>query len=381
MMQKIAVILFFSLVNYSLFAQADEFLVAELEEHDGAALSLAFHPDSNYLASGGEDEKIIIWNLDVREPYTILEDHHFDAIQHLVYSRNGIFFSAGDRSLRVWDSQYNIRKVLTGHHTFIWSFDVSPDEKSLVSGAYEKKIRYWDYTKTDESIEMEGHDKSVLAVAFSPDGKYIASGSLDETIKIWDAKSRELVKTMEGHSDNIYELKFLRGSEFLVSVSRDKTIRLWDIAEGTVIRTFPGHKQGIFSVDVSPDEKTMLTASFDGEVKLWGLANANNVYTFKIDNQPVNCVRYSPDGKSFATASQDGTVRLWELAPSIFVNYYFESEIQDRMNESDLFLPKQRGESRSDYKIREEKAAEAKKEMFEELYQKYLKMCKEQTLR
>lgn len=376
-MRIITILLIF--IGLNLKAQDDEFIKAELKGHEGAVNCVAFSPDGKFLASGGEDELVKIWNLETLENTLTLRGH-FKGIKALVYSNQGDrLFSAGDRSIRVWSKDGTEEKVLTGHTTFLWSLNISKDDNYLISGSFDRQFHIWDFHKTDESIEVDGHKKSVLAVNFSPDGKYMVSGSLDKTIKLWDFKTKEIIKTFEGHSDNIYEIKFLPNSKYFISASRDKTIRLWSVEKGEIVKTYPGHKNGIVSIDISPDGNLLLSSSFDGEIKLWDISNANNLYTYEIPQQAVNCVRFSPDGKNFATASQDELIRLWNIDKSIFVNYYFESELLEDMNKSDLFLPKQKGESRADFKFREEAAEMAKEKLFEKYYMKYLQMKKKNS--
>lgn len=373
-MRIITLFLIFASLNVT--AQYDEFIITELKAHEGAANCIAFSPDGKTLASGGEDNLVKTWNLETQENILSLSGH-FKGIKALVYSNQGDrLFSAGDRSIRVWSKDGTEEKVLTGHTTFLWSLNISKDDNYLISGSFDRQFHIWDFHKTDEGIEIDGHKKSVLAVNFSPDGKYMVSGSLDKTIKLWDFKTKELLKTFEGHSDNIYDIKFLPNSKYFISASRDKTVRLWSVEKGEIVKTYPGHKNGVVSIDISPDGNLLLSSSFDGEIKLWEIATANNLYTFEVPQQAVNCVRFSPDGKSFATASQDGIVRLWDINKSIFVNYYFESELLEDMNNSDLFLPKQKGESRIEFKQREEAAELAKEKLFEKYYMKYLQMQK-----
>ncbi len=358
----------------SVNAQHDEFVSLELKGHEGGANCVAFSPDGKFIASGGEDNLVKIWNLETGEN-TLSLTGHFKPVMAVVYSNQGDrLFSAGDRSIRIWSKEGVEEKILTGHTTFLWSLNIDKKDNFLVSGSYDRQYHIWDFHKTEKSIEVDGHQKSVLAVNFSPDNKYIVSGSLDKTIKLWDFKTQELIKTFEGHSDNIYEIKFLPNSKYFVSASRDKTIRLWSVENGEIVKTYPGHKNGVVSIDISPNGKLLLSSSFDGEIKLWDIANANNLYTFNVPLQAVNCVRFSPDGNSFATASKDGNIRLWNIDKSIFVNYYFEPELLEEMNKSDLFLPKQKNESRADFKIREDKAKEEEQKLIDRFYQKYLEM-------
>jgi len=57
---------------------------------------------------------------------------------------------------------------------------------TLILGAYDKNIRFWDRASGKELAVLRGHKSVVSSVAFSPDGQTLASGSGDETIRLWD---------------------------------------------------------------------------------------------------------------------------------------------------------------------------------------------------
>ena len=63
--------------------------------------------------------------------------------------------------------------MLRGHLGWVRAVAISPDGRSIVTGASDRALR--------------GHSGSVLAVAISPDGRLIVTGSDDETVRVWDA--------------------------------------------------------------------------------------------------------------------------------------------------------------------------------------------------
>lgn len=340
--------------------------------HEGSINAICFSPDGQKLITGGEDQTIRCHTIATGEANAILTGHNA-GIHALRFDRKGqILISAGDRSLRTWTPCGAVQKTFTGPVTHIWSFDISANGKQVAAGSYEKKFRVWDLVTARQLALVDGHEQSVLAIRYNPVDTFLATGSLDRTIRIWGSNSYQPVATLTGHSDNIYELCFTPDGKYLVSASRDKTARLWNLATGKIIKSYIGHEKGLTTVDISPDGLFLLTGSVDHTVKLWELATARCLYTFHGHTQPVNCVRFGPDGKFFVSASADGTAILWPLTPEVFVGPDYENDILEELNDSPFFAPKAENESRTDYKIRQEKAEDFSKEVHHKYYQKYL---------
>ncbi|NJM15246.1 MAG: hypothetical protein HC896_07590 [Bacteroidales bacterium] len=194
------------------------------------------------------------------------------------------------------------------------------------------------------------------------------------------SRQHQVIKAFEGHTDNIYEFAFTPDGKYFASASRDKLIRLWNIETGSVVRIFSGHDIGVATLDISHNGKWMVTGSFDGQVKLWELSNGNCLYTFTKHKMPVSCVRFAPNGSAFYSASKDGTVVKWKIDKGFFVNQYFESELLEKINESGLFQPKQKGETRGDYSNRMAKADAYQQQLFDEYYKKYIEIMQAQKV-
>lgn len=54
--------------------------------------------------------------------------------------------------------------------------------------------------------DLRGHSYSIAALAISPDQKYLVSGSYDRTIKIWSLDSGLETRTLSGHTDQIVSI-------------------------------------------------------------------------------------------------------------------------------------------------------------------------------
>src|SRR5688572_25696280 len=100
---------FFLFVAYSLLAQESHPLEAILQKGHSKLISCyAFSPDSRYLATGSQDNSIILWNIENGRQIRVF-NRHSEAVQSLFFSPDGsrILSSSSDNTAKVFD-------VLTG---------------------------------------------------------------------------------------------------------------------------------------------------------------------------------------------------------------------------------------------------------------------------
>jgi WD40 repeat protein len=191
------------------------------------------------LATGGDDRKILFWDLMQRQVAIALSLDD-TAAHSLVLSQNGQTLVTGSyRKIKVWDTSTPIRgknlkdqeieplHILMGHSHIVSSLAMSEDGKLLVSGSWDQTIKVWQLETGKLLRTLKGHRDKVYAIALSPNGQIIASGSADKTIKLWHLQTGELLGTFTGHGNTVTALAFTASGEMLVSGSLDKTIKIW----------------------------------------------------------------------------------------------------------------------------------------------------------
>lgn len=156
---------------------------------------LRWDPTGTRLASGGNDNKLFIWDGRSPESPLLTYDKHVAAVKALAWSPHtaGLLASGGgtaDRTMRFWNTRgcltESIKCVPVASQ--ICNMAWSPHSNELVTthGFSEHQVMRWSYPKLECTGMMLGHDQRVLHLATSPDGRQIVSGSADQTLRFWN---------------------------------------------------------------------------------------------------------------------------------------------------------------------------------------------------
>ncbi|MFC2087291.1 WD40 repeat domain-containing protein, partial [Bacteroidota bacterium] len=334
--------------------------------------SLDFSPAGDYMAYGTKNKEIFFYDFKEFKELNRYEAHFADVNDLRFSNIYNKLFSAGDRSIKIWDFFGNQEEIFTGHHIYIWSISIDRNENYMVSGSFEDDVYLWYIPELRLQNKLEIHDESVLAVAINSSGTLIASGSLDRTIALWDITGDSIFHRFSGHHGNIYDLQFTPDDRYLLSASNDKNCKLWDIENKKHVNTFVSHEKGVMNIDFNSDGKLFLSASVDKSVKLWETFNGNCIYTYKFHENIVNEVKFHPSDSLFVSASNDGMVTLWKIEPEIFVYYHFWEAYKNDLESNEIWGPKRENETRTEFKLREERINSLKKRLINKYYEKYL---------
>ncbi len=323
------------------------------KKHRGDVLALAFSPDGALLASGSQDDTIVLWDVETGVSFeSPLKGHAGDVTELLFHPDGHVLYSAGrDKKINVWRLTEHARAASdaaarqepravgasaeadvdssTRQLATLDGLPLAAHQGSPVSVSFDRTGRDILRLSADGVMRqpttasaLAGHSRPVFDVAFSPDGKWLASGARDKSIIVWNVASRKadgkpLTLDIPGRpakKQDVYGLAFSPDGKVLASGTQDNLVVLWDLeARKPLFAPLKGHKNLVVRVAFSPDGKTVASASFDGTVWLWdaekGVPNRKLVARGRVWD-----VAFSPQGNVLAWAGADDRVTLWDVA-------------------------------------------------------------------
>ena len=167
-------------------------IINKLCMHNQEVCGLKWSFDGTQLASGGNDNKLMIWNLHSNSPL-MNENSHTAAVKAIAWSphQHNILSSGGgtaDRTIRFWNtSNFNlIDKIDTGSQVCNLVFSRTSNEIVSTHGFSLNQIIVWKYPSMNKIAILTGHTYRVLYLGLSPDGQNVVTGAGDETLRFWN---------------------------------------------------------------------------------------------------------------------------------------------------------------------------------------------------
>ena len=300
--------------------------------HTKSANAVAFGVDNRWLASGGKDNLIKLWDLATGNVLRTLYGHTAN-INTLAVSPDGKLLASGSGDV-------NDKRDL-------WTFT----KGGAVGGAGDNTVRIWNVQSGQELLVLRGHELPVGAITFSPDGSSLTSASGD-SVKVWDVVTgRELrsqkTKFEKGTRDKLASFSIFgrskeekqeenRVKNFQLSASKialsangqlaavgqpDKGVKLYDAQAGREVRellfkAIPEAENS--SLAFSTDARLIAFAKTNEIVSVQDSSTGRELYSVNTGfSKAPQRLQFSADGRFLVTAADktaSATVKLWDAA-------------------------------------------------------------------
>ena len=278
---------------------------------------LGFHPDGQMLAGGGFEEVHLMDPSSGRRTFSLPGPP--DLIRSLIFSTDGALLAAGGGApaqsgeIRVWDSQTRtLIHKLVGHSDSVYSLAFSPDDSTLASSSYDRKIKLWDVRSGEELKTLEEHNGPVFSIGFTPDGTRLVSASGDGTVKVWSPQTGARLDTLSGAVGALYSVAVDPSGRELAAAGEDRTIRIWVRNEDgwTLDRSALAHGGTITRLLYSRDGRHLVSTATDRLVRVFETKTLERVSQREPGPEWVMSMALSPDSSRLALGCYDGAVKL-----------------------------------------------------------------------
>ncbi|KAL1785978.1 EF-hand calcium-binding domain-containing protein 8 [Sigmodon hispidus] len=295
-------------------------------------LCFDYCPDRNFLATGGYDPHIRLWNpLVSKRPVWLMKGHQTSVTHLLVNSKNtSILISISrDKNIRVWDLQDYVclqsfcGKLFTLGNCPITSAYFHRDS-TLICSTYNIGILrgYLESQGPLKTGKMTTHNSALSVVLYSSIFKQVLSGCLQGIVSVWDittGKKRMEFSVSGTQSSELTAMSLDESERCLLTGLRDGTIQMWNYNTGECLMTFPYRDQlEIYQISgIVPMNKSYYVTG-------WSKRITN--YTFHKTKQGLSCYHWqtyhTEDVLSMAkyqnqflgTSSYNGDILFWNVS-------------------------------------------------------------------
>jgi mono/diheme cytochrome c family protein len=297
-------------------------VAAPFRGHDGSVGALAYSPDGHFVATGGADRTVRLWEAATGKELKRF-DGHTDEIYAVAVSRDAkrVVSAGRDRKVRAWDGERgNALHVLEEHSAPVRAVAISPDGSFIFSGADDGTIAFWNLDKgTKPFATWKAHAGAVTTLAVSPGGFPFLSGGRDGMVHFWSLRLSADVSLR--HGGEVHAVAFSPDGKLALSGGNDRAVRLWDVETGEQKKRFTGHENTVIRVGFTSDGRHVLSGSSryqtpDRVIRVWEAATGKEIVERGFTpGESVEAVAFAPDGSAALLSHPGSGLRLWRIAP------------------------------------------------------------------
>jgi U3 small nucleolar RNA-associated protein 12 len=321
----------------------------DMPGHRADVRCLALSSDYRMLASASHGS-LKIWNVRTQSCIRTL-DCGYALCTAFLPGDKIVVIGTRDGTLEIFDiASSTLLETIKAHERDIWSLQVHPDGKSLVTGSADKSAKFWDFRVVQEEVLGTARKNSkltlihtrllkvfddILAVRYSPDARLLAISTLDSTVKVFFTDSLKLFLTLYGHKLPVLSMDISYDSKLIVTSSADKNVRIWGLDFGDCHKAFFAHQDSIMAVAFVPNNNEgnghhFFSASKDTVIKYYDGDKFEQIQKLDGHHGEIWAMAIAHSGEFLVSASHDKSIRIWQQTDEqLFLEEEREKELEE----------------------------------------------------
>ncbi|KAJ3615500.1 hypothetical protein Zmor_016368 [Zophobas morio] len=217
--------------------------------HTKEILALALSTDGKYLASGGKEDVIFIWNAVNNCELLHVFKGHRGPISSLAFrsGSNTLYSASFDRTIKIWDvDSFLFIEQLFGHQDSVMCVDTLSRDRAISVGGRDRSLRLWKISEESQLVfDSKGHVGNIECCCMINENTFVTCGE-DGKIFLWTTSRRRPFftqtsahgmrhsKSENTHNHNnkanapwVTSVASYRYSDLLASGSNTGFIKLW----------------------------------------------------------------------------------------------------------------------------------------------------------
>jgi eukaryotic-like serine/threonine-protein kinase len=331
--------------------------------HHGTVRAVAFHPYAELVAtSGSRDPAVKLWDATTGDLIALLHEPLTGSLT-ASFSSDGQYLAAGgnDKTIWLWEvvGPKSFRRW-AAHDDIVTQVAISPDGTLIASGSADGSVALSQSEDQERPVALTPrvHERETrfrthacAGLFFSPDGSRIAARLRNGSIQVWDTASYELVARLESEQNmRSGGAAFLPNSLEIIRLS-NRAIERWPVDSQSKPKTIATATAPLSAMALTPNGLTASVCTSAGTVQFYdlvsgqmrgelelpaqglsmgidqagerlavgdrsGMVHLIDMHTlgvirkWKESDDELTCVAFSADGQWLGITGQDGIVRL-----------------------------------------------------------------------
>lgn len=286
-------------------------------QHAGGVRCMTLSEDGAWLATGGADKMVRVFDVKARKEIAAWEAHP-DWLLAMAFSPDGKMLATSSRQVpavdaaRVWDAQTGklIRGVQTKHFALVGGLCFSADARFLLIGGSDRILAMLNMTNGDVTYHPSPRNAPITAIARSRQGQEIAVSGADDLLSGPDLLSSRALGRQRFPAIGMT----WRDEHTLVLVTTDGVIRSIDTSPEAAFQPVTGFTSWCFVAGYTADGSELFILDGNGKLVKQSPDGQREIASTQIDAVKMRArgLGFLDDDQTIVAGCIDGSIRMFD---------------------------------------------------------------------